>query len=245
MFAVGRKAGVFCLSLLLVLAMFCFSACVNEAEEQQENNSVIEPGVNEEEDQPNQTTEEEVEEPFPDLGEDTTLSQLTEALSQIDSYYFEQTMPYVDGSVFMEIWYKDPVMKIQTSMEGTLQQISYYDYDAMTVLNAYPGSSSVAMLTSFDPASEDTPDNPVLRDYSEYTEDGFEEINRQTCMKLVGEDGTILWVSTKYGFPLQVSFTDSLGAEYTVQYKNLTVNNVTEEDVMIPADLEIMDLTQQ
>lgn len=230
------------LILVCVAAVMACSACGEEEVVEQGGPDVIEPGVViTEMDDP--VEEEEVQELFPDKGDKSTLEDMGAALAKVESYYFEQTMPFIDGSVFMQIWYKAPVMKVQTSVNGILNQVVFYDYEALTQLSYYPGSSSTGMLMSFDPANVDAPENPVLQDYSACEVLGFEAINRQNCMKLQAEDGTTLWVSTKYGFPLQVTFVDSLGEEYTVLYKNLVVNSVLDEDVAIPTDMEIIDMS--
>ena len=65
-------------------------------------------------------------------------------------------------------------------------------------------------------------------------------MGRQYCRIVETASGDRLWVSTKYGFPLRVEYTDSLGERYQVDYKNLSINTVSDEDVAMPADLEVV-----
>ena len=97
----------------------------------------------------------------------------------------------------------------------------------------------MALGTEFDPAGEEAPGNPLLDDYLACKMLGTEVVNRQTCCILETPDGNKLWVSTRYGFPLQVEFVDQLGSRFTVEYRNLEINTVTEDQVTIPDDLQV------
>ena len=79
-----------------------------------------------------------------------------------------------------------------------------------------------------------------MEDYSTANIVGSETVDRQTCQILETASGDKLWVGTKYGFPLRVEYTDSLGERYRVDYRNLSVNSVSDEDVTIPGDLQIV-----
>lgn len=176
---------------------------------------------------------------FPDHGEATTVADLVAAQNNIDSYYFEQTIQYLNGHMFMQVWYAGRQMKVATSVDGVSQSEFYYDYDNMTVTTYYPGVSEAAMMLDFDAASADAPENPKTRDYAACTLLGMETINRQLCLILETAEGSKIWVGTKYGFPLQVQYVDSLGEEFTAQYRNISINTVDVAEVQPPADLLI------
>jgi len=178
------------------------------------------------------------EDPFPDKESASTQEDLAAAQSRIESYYFEQMLEYPDGYVFNQVWYKNGKMKVLSSVDGYGLTELYYDYDACTVVSCTPGLGN-AVMWDFDPASPDAPDNPILDDYTAYTPAGEEVIDRQYCMILQTPEGELLWVGTKYGFPLQVEFTDSLGERMTTQYKNVSINTVKDEEVVPPDDMEI------
>jgi len=219
-----------------------------------EEPTVIEPGLNEEDQQTPDSGEPEPEpEPqqplpedlFPDKGQAATLEDLAVAQSKIESYYFEQTVQYPSGHMFMQVWYKDGQMKVITSVDGVSQSEFYYDYVNMTVTTYYPGVSQAAMMADFDAGSPDAPQNPKTADYSSCTVLGTETVNRQTCLILQTTEGNKIWVGTKYGFPLQAEFTDSLGDQYTVQYKNVAINTITDGEVLPPADLVINNFSNR
>ena len=234
--------------LLLTLAAFMLAACGGVTEEEQEDSqpTVIEQGAAARQDEAGQTEEDEEadvpapEDIFPDKGQDATLEDLAAALDKVESYYFEQSVAYPEGHVFMQVWYKDGLMKLVTSVSGYGLTESYYDYDRGTVVDYYPGAVETASGREFDPEGPNAPKNPKMEDYSTATVVGSETVNRQFCQILETVTGDKLWVSTKYGFPLRVEYTDSLGERYNVDYKNLSINTVSDKDVAIPADLQIV-----
>lgn len=231
--------------LILLLALVLLLSCCGQpqpAEEEPSQPTVIEQGAAAREETTREEEEEEniPAEPFPDKGEETTVEDLTAALENIDSYYFEQSVAYPEGQVFMQVWYKEGRMKLVTSAYGYGLTESYYDYGQGLVVDYSPGAMTTAYGRSFDPNGDNAPTNPKMEDYSTATVLGFESVGRQTCLVLQTLSGDKLWVSTKYGFPLRVEFTDSLGERYQVDYKNLAINQVDDEDVSIPSDLPVV-----
>ena len=178
-------------------------------------------------------------EQFINKGENVTLEGLAAAQSEISSYYFEQNLPYLDSAVFMRVWYYDNKMLVITSIDGELQTKFYYDYDKKTRIAYSPADGEVAIGSEFSPDDEDAPANPLLDDYLSYTLLGTEVVNRQLCGILETPVGDKLWVSAKYGFPMQVEFVDQMGDRYTVEYRNLEINTVTEDQVTVPDDLQV------
>ena len=235
-----RSPRVHMIVLLLLAALLLLPACGQSAPEPAEDPSqptVIEQGAaahqgGEGEAQPS--------DPFPDKGEAATLEDLNEALAKVESYYFEQSVAYPSGQVFMQVWYKDGRMKLVTSVDGYCLTESYYDYEQGQVVDVSPGDRTSAYGRDFDPNSENAPNNPKMEDYTAAELTGGETVGRQYCQIVETDSGDKLWVSTKYGFPLRVEYTDSLGERYQVDYKNLSINSVSDEDVAMPADLEVV-----
>ncbi|NLF79872.1 MAG: hypothetical protein GX572_01620 [Clostridia bacterium] len=236
-----KRAIILIILMAFVLSMLALSAC--GPSEDPGDQMIIEPGLEDDpsgedidstvEDEPDATVT------FADKGEQTTVDDLTAAQAKIKSYYFEQTIPYADASVFLQVWYCDNKMKVITSVGGQGLSEFYYDYDEMSVISYSPGDSDTAIKMDFDPQSLDAPDNPVADDYGNCVLLGNEKINRQLCYILQTPSGDKLWVGTKYGFPLQVEFVDHLGDLYTVQYRNLEINTLSAKDVAVPANLPI------
>jgi hypothetical protein len=232
--------------LVLLAVSLLFSACAANNPDA-EDAVIIEPGLTDEETAEDNTDDEANDsetsaELFVDKGELTTVEDLAAAQAKIQSYYFEQTIPYTDASVFLQVWYYAHKMKVVTSVDGYGLTEFYYDYDAQTIISYSPADSDTAIQMYFDAASEDAPDNPLDDDYTACTFLGSEEIDRQLCYILETPEGDKLWVSTKYGFPYQVEFIDHLGEQYTVAYRNIEINTLTEESVQVPADLPIYNL---
>ena len=239
------------LAVLAVLAVLLLCVGCGPVDETPDDPGeiVVEPGLLDDQTTPDEDSEtgEDENQPedegpkFVDNGEASTVDDLVANLALVESYYFEQDIPYVDGHVFMQIWYKDGRMKVVTSVDGYGLSEYYYDYNQKTVINYAPGESGPAMKLSFDAASEDAPDNPKLRDYASCTENGFETIGQQTCMVLTDTDGSTIWVSTANGFPKQVYYEDSMGDVWTVQYKNLRLNEVRDADLDLDPTVEVVD----
>ena len=228
----------FLITALFLLAALLLPACSGADEESEPATPVvIEEGAEAHHEEDAEQTPEDV---FPDKGEAATIEDLQEALSKVESYYFEQSVEYPEGQVFMQVWYKDGLMKLITSVSGYGLTESYYDYNNGTVVDYYPGAMPTAYGRGFDPAEPNAPKNPKLEDYSTADIIGSETVDRQLCQILETASGDKLWVGTKYGFPLRVEYTDSLGERYQVDYRNLSVNSVSDEEVTIPGDLQIV-----
>jgi len=232
--------------LMVLMTLFLFSACA--ADEVDSDTVIIEPGLLDEgtpdtndpdntgNDNGTPTNE------FVDKGEQTTVEDLAAAQAMIQSYYFEQTIPYTDASMFFQVWYCNHKMKVITSVDGYGTTEFYYDYDTQTMISYSPADSDTALQMYFDPESEDAPDNPLRDDYTACTLLGNEAVDNQLCYILETATGDKLWISTKYGFPYQVEFIDHFGNKYTVAYRNIKINTLTEEAVQVPADLPIYNL---
>ena len=240
------------LVLVLLLTVALCAGCSGDTGGDLEDNPdeyVVEPGLPVDVPEDTVGDGEDTDEPdvpegpqFEDKGESATLEDLAANLELIESYYFEQDIPYVDGHVYMQIWYKDGLMKVVTSVDGYGLSEYYYNYDDNTVINYAPGSDTPAMKMAFDPAGVDAPDNPKLRDYTaDCTVSGFEVIDRQNCMVLETAEGSTLWVSTANGFPMQVYYEDSMGDFWTVKYKNLRLNSVEDKELLLDSAVEVVD----
>ncbi|MEG2212422.1 MAG: hypothetical protein RRY35_00810, partial [Clostridiales bacterium] len=159
-----------------------------------------------------------------------------------ESYYFEQTMPYVDGSVNIKVWYKDNKMKMVSSMDNVGVSEMYYDYNDHTVISYTPSEGNTAVKMMFSPGDPDLPEEPKSDNYQNYTVIATEDINGQVCRVLQTDVGDKLWISTLYGMPLQVEFTDSLGDRYMVTYENLRINDITDDEIAMPANVTVHDM---
>ena len=228
----------FLITALFLLAALLLPACSGPDEESGPSQpTVIEEGAEAHHEEDAEQTPKDI---FPDKGEAATIEDLEAALAKVESYYFEQSVAYPEGQVFMQVWYKDGLMKLITSVSGYGLTESYYDYNNGTVVDYYPGAMPTAYGRGFDPAAENAPKNPKMEDYSTAAIVGSETVGRQLCQILETASGDKLWVGTKYGFPLRVEYTDSLGERYQVDYRNLSVNSVSDEEVTIPGDLQIV-----
>lgn len=239
-----RQQTILIVVILLAMALV-LAACgdTGQPEDNGDDAVVIEPGVNGDGDDTDPNGEDEPEDPdapvsFVDKGEDTTIDDLVANRAKISSYYFEQTIPYPDGEIFICTWYCDGQMKVIGSIDGYMVSEDYYDYTTMQHVSRHPSDNS-AQQYSFDPSGDNAPVNPKYDLYETYTYIGTETIDRQLCVVLETPIGDKLWVGTKYGFPLQVEYADSLGERYTVQYRNIMINTITADQTAVPADVTI------
>jgi len=66
------------------------------------------------------------------------------------------------------------------------------------------------------------------------------QLVNQSCLALKNSAGDKFWISTKYGIPLQVEFTDSMtGERLKVKYENYKINSLDLSEVEIPDELQI------
>ena len=179
---------------------------------------------------------------FKDKGEYTSISDLSAAQAKISSYYYEQNIPYTDASVFVRVWCVDNKMKVISSVEGYVLTEFYYDLDEMTVISYSPADGDTGLKMHYTGDSEEAPDNPLVFDYDSFTHVDNEEVARQLCYVFETDLGDKLWISTKYGFPMQKEFVDHFGERYTVVYNNIQLNSISEDDVAVPEDMPIYDL---
>ena len=232
------------LLLLLAILLLCCSACDrNEEDTVIDDPIVITPGVQDDLDQDPDADEEEqdeAQEEFPDKGTESDVNDLVIALSKVQSYYYEKSMPYVDGTIDVQVWYYDGKMKY-TMSDATHGDIhTYYDYQEQTRISYTPAMGNTAVKDHFSIYDEDLPAEPKSYQYYDYTVHGFETVDGQTCMMLETPSGDMLWISTRYGFPLQERFTDPQGDVYTVALQNLSINTVSESDVTLPDGVELI-----
>ncbi len=235
--------------LVLIGALLLLSAgCAQQDEGDLDDPQVIiiEPGIDEEnpslDNEDDQETEENEEEGFIDYGSAATLEDLTTAQSKVQSYYFQQTIPYLDGSVVIQVWFKDNQMKWISTMDGMVGTEMYYDFNENKVISYTPSEGNTAIMMEFSPSDPDLPDQPKADDYLSYTVVATEEIDGQVCKVLQTDTGDKLWVSTLYGMPLQVEFTDSLGDRYTVAYENLRINDISDKEIALPEGVTVYDM---
>lgn len=173
---------------------------------------------------------------FIDLGRASTLNDLMANKERIRSYYFEQTQ----DDIFIRTWYADGWMKIILSFADGEEETEYIDCENRILVSYMPAVGDYGILETFAEGDPNLPVNHLNNDYHEFRVVDTDNIEGQVCRVLEGRQGEKLWVSTKYGFPLQVEFIDPTnGKQYIVPYENLTLNQVLYEDVIIPEDLDI------
>lgn len=240
------RVGKIKLLLPLLAFMLIFSGCNGNdslTDPSQDDSVILEPGfsygdIKNDPDEEGTDPDEQIMK-FIDKGDATTIADLEAAQAKIQSYYFEQTIPYTNASVFVRVWYYNNKMKVISSVDGYVLTEFYYNYDDMTMISYSPADSDKAVMMDFDINGADAPGNPLSDDFSTSILVGSEELARQLCFIVETATGDKKWISTKYGFPLQVEFVDHLGDQYTVGYRNVKINTVTEEAVEFPADIPI------
>jgi hypothetical protein len=245
------------LFLLLLAVMPLFSACANKEKEAQPNQVILEPGFSTPGDdttnqpvtpapepQPAASGEDEGdedEEAFIDLGRASTLDDLMANKEKIHSYYFEQTVNASYGEMSVQTWYADGWMKIVNIFSDGEENIDYINCEHMFSISLAPATRDYGILMYFEPDDPDMPENYLSNDYHQYRVVDTESINGQNCRVLESRQGKKLWVSTKYGFPLQVEFTDPTNEEhFIITYENIIFNQTRYEDVAVPADTELI-----
>ena len=106
---------------LIMATMVCLASCSNDGNSGKtdgEEPIVIEPGVVENKDPEETDPADTPSEEFMDKWEDTTIDDLIAAHGKITSYYFEQTITYAYGSVFLNVLYADNKMKVFADAAG-------------------------------------------------------------------------------------------------------------------------------
>lgn len=246
-----KRCIIILLVIVLLLVTASLSACGKSGKPSAEPQPVIiEPGLANEappEEAPAPETpatpELPPEEEFTDLGRASTLDDLMANKAKIESYYFEQTIGYEAGDIHIHTWYKNGIMKIVSSYPGAPESVDYFDCYAYELITYTPSAGKNAVLITYEEGDAEVPNNPLNYNYHDYRVLETASIEGQVCRVLENSNGDKLWVGTKYGFPMQVEFVDSLTDEhFVVPYENITINQVTDEDVAIPTDLVIYEM---
>ena len=230
---------------LLLATATVFSACAKKGREEP---VILEPGLPTDEpnvqDEPDSNDplegeEETPEEDFIDMDRASTLDDLMANKEKIHSYYFEQNISASYGDMLVKTWYADGWMKIASIFGDGEENIEYFDCGNL-ILVSCASVDDYGMMMTFEPGDPDIPKNHLTNDYHQFRVEGTDSIGGQTCRILLSREGEKLWVSTKYGFPLQVEFTDPTNDEhFIISYDNLTINTTDYEEVAIPDDLVI------
>ncbi len=176
--------------------------------------------------------------PFNDLGEQATIEDIMANKALVNSCYFRHN---INETLQVQTIYKDAKVQITTQFGQSQPTIDFYDWDAFVRITYSPGSTT-GLMSKFDSASVEIPRNFLLTDYHQYTLIGTEIINNQTCLIIENETDK-LWISTLHGLPLQAEVFDYLSNEtYLVQYLDLTVNNITDQQIALPEELSVYDV---
>jgi len=237
------------LTALLLMSVLVLGACNGKPEPPLDSTTIIEPGLPNIEtpdaivDDPEPITDDpEGTEDFVDLGRASTLDNLMNNKAKITSYYFEHTINYVTGEITIKTWYYDSMMKIVSAFSDAPESVEYYDCYEHELISHMPAFGKSAIMRTLKEGDPDIPNNPLAYDYHSFRVVETDSIDGQIC-RVMERAGETLWVGTKYGFPMQVEFRDSLTDEHLiVPYENITINQTTLEDVTMPDDLDIYEM---
>ena len=238
-----KKNSLFLLIAILIIMMLALAACGGSNDETVSDNSGNE--VNGE-DTTTDTTEEPTDEDAntTDSGSDISLENLASAQKDIKSYHFKQTVDANGLNYSIEVYYKDNKMKTVSASDG-IESYTYLDLTAGEMIVYTPSMGEQAMKMPMDANSEELPSNPLEEDYTlDYGITGEENIDGYNCRVLESLDGNMkMWIIEEYGFPIKIEMIDpDSGVSIVTKYEELSFNDVTDKDVAVPADLEIMDL---
>ncbi|MCL1976101.1 MAG: hypothetical protein FWG61_08085 [Firmicutes bacterium] len=244
------------LFILLIAVMTIITSCNGHKKDALTQEIILEPGITEQDShtpavaetidtEPSLEAEAEPktqpEEDFIDQGRASTINDLMANKAKITSYYFEQTIYASYGEVFVQTWYANGWMKIVSSFTDGEENIEYFDCENLILVSHAPSAGNYGMMETFEEGNPDIPKNHLDNDYHNYKVVGTESIDGQICRILESRLGEKLWVSTKHGFPLQVEFNDPTNDEhFLIAYEGITFNQVRNEDVAMPQDLEII-----
>jgi outer membrane lipoprotein-sorting protein len=236
--------------ILLLTSMLIFSACSSnkEKEAQQPQEVILEPGlIKKEPDTPAQPETSEQESPttaddvFIDKDRASTLDDLMANKEKIQSYYYDFSITDDYGEMLIRVWYKDGLMKIVREFPDGDTEIEYFNCKNLTLVSHTPAFDDYGIMTTFEPGDPNMPKDHLSNDYHQFRLLDTESIDGQTCRVMENKDEK-LWISTKYGFPLQREYSDPTTNEHvTAIFENITFNQVKYEEVVIPSDLLIYE----
>lgn len=243
--------------LLFAVVVMILPACGKSEQSSSSQEVILEPGIKQDgsgepvstpieteaEDEPVIPAEEEGG--FVDQGRASTIENLMSNKSKIMSYYFEQTINASYGDIFIKTWYADGWMKIVSIAPYGEENTEYVDYENSLLIEILSSPSGyIGKMSSFKPGDPDIPNNYVDTDYHQFRIVDNDNIDGQTCRVLESRQGEKRWVSTKYGFPVQVEFNDPTNDEhFIISFDNLTFNEVSYEDIAIPDDIDIIAIS--
>lgn len=174
-----------------------------------------------------------------------TLDGIAEAQKSVQSYHYIQNTEANGEKYTVEIFYKDNKMKTISTIDGVGEAITYFDFNSGEMISYIPSQGAQAMRMTIDANNEELPVNPLDIDYlNDYEISGEESYAGYECQILSSLDGSLkVWIMAEYGFPLKIEVTEGdFGVTYVTEYESISFNDLTDEDVSVPADLEIIDL---
>lgn len=175
---------------------------------------------------------------------EVTLADLNQSLKSIQSYYVDYYLPDIADGMTIKIWYKGDKIKTCTSTPGDGDSYTYFDLAADEGYYYTPADGQTALRFSGAADSEEKPDDMSQYSWSDYSIIGYETIDNYDCVILQNLDGEKSWVMKDTGFLVQKEYTDNLTGELgVIKYENIRLNDIEDEEVTLPADVQISDLT--
>jgi outer membrane lipoprotein-sorting protein len=138
-----------------------------------------------------------------------------------------------------KVWLKGNMMRTEMTAEGTTI-ISIYNSDEETAYAYYPDMGMVMVIT-YQPQESAADETEGVTNYSP-TILGTENYDGKVCLVIqYTYEGTTtkMWIWKQYGFTIKMEVTSSEGT-YTVEYKNIVFNSVTDDVFVLPSGLTTM-----
>ena len=160
------------------------------------------------------------------------------------SFDMEVTSPGA-GAMTTRIWLKGLKMKTETSAEGQTI-INLIDQAAGTMYTYIPAQNTAFMVTYTQPQESPMESIQGIEQYQP-TIVGTETIDGKVCLVAeytVQGMSTKMWIWQEYGFPIRVVTVTDQGTT-TINYTNISFDNIPDSEFELPAGVQIMDMGSQ
>ena len=201
-------------------------------------------------DEPNQSAQVEASAPVspPESSPNNEVAAILAKSQKIDSMSFEYVIEDLNDRAEGKVWIKGSKTKNEITMEGQTV-INIYDI-ATGEIYTYIPQENMAFLETIEPEMVGWYERP-----NNYYDDleldsvkivGTETIDGHKCKVMTYSNAdeaveTKMWVSEEYGIPLRIEGYYEDGDKVVLEYKNLKVGPVSDDEFKLPDNVTIMD----
>jgi hypothetical protein len=171
------------------------------------------------------------------------LAQILGESKGITNYSYDQTITIGNETIASTVYRKDQKMRQETNVGGQ-KVVMYLDLATGEIYSYTPATKQAIKLNSGQAQNSEPIDqvsekiDPTTKILGEETLNGEETV---VVQETVDNNVEKIWISKKYGLPIKIEAQSPTGT-MTTEIKNLKVGGVTDADVTLPPEANVMEM---